>query len=262
MRRAGLVVARALKAMVEAAKPGVTTAEVDAVGAECLREAGATSNFLGYVPGPGMPPFPAVTCCSVNEEVVHGIPGDRVLTSGDLLSIDFGAVVGGFNGDAARSVCIGEVAAPVAALSTACEKALWAGIAAARLGGYIGDISAAVERSIRRSGPYGNVRDFTGHGIGHEMHMDPDVPNYGRPRSGPRIELGLCLCIEPMITLGGGRVDVLDDDWTIVTHDRSVAAHWENTITVTKKGLWVLSEEDGGEAKLAELGLPFGPLAD
>jgi methionyl aminopeptidase len=261
MRRAGLIVARSLKAMVDAVKPGITTAEVDAIGAECLRQAGATSNFLGHEPGYGVPPFPAVTCCSVNEEVVHGIPGERVLESGDLLSIDFGAVVDGYNGDAARSVLVGEVSAPVANLSQACEKSMWAGIAAARLRGSIGDISAAVERSVRRSGPYGIVRDFVGHGIGHEMHQAPDIPNYGH-RAGAAIEVGMCLCIEPMITLGTTRVDVLDDEWTIVTHDRSVSAHWENTITVTKKGLWVLSEEDGGEAKLAELGLPFGPLAD
>jgi len=262
MRRAGLVVARALDAMTTAVRPGMTTAEVDAIAVEVLREAGATSSFLGYAPGYGVPPYPAVTCLSVNDQVVHGIPSARVLQEGDLLSIDFGAIVGGFHGDAARTVGVGTVAPEVERLSRATETALWAGIAAARLGGHISDISAAVERSVKRAGRYGIVRGYTGHGIGHAMHQPPDIPNYGPPGRGPVIEPGMCLAIEPMITLGRQTTDVLDDDWTVVTADGTVAAHWENTITVTRHGVWVLTEPDGGEAALGRLGVPFGPLAD
>jgi len=262
MRRAGLVVAEALAEMTAAARPGLTTAEIDAIGADCLKRARATSNFLGYEPGYGVPPYPAVSCQSVNETVVHGIPSDRVLREGDLLSIDFGAIVDGHHGDAARSVAVGQVDPTVAALSQACQRATWAGIGAARLGGAIGQVTGAIERSIRRAGPYGIVRDFTGHGIGHAMHQPPDIPNIGQPRDNVTIQPGLCVAIEPMVTLGSARVDVLDDEWSVVTHDGSVAAHWENTITVTKTGCWVLTELDGGEAMLAELGLKFGPLAD
>jgi len=262
MRRAGLVVARALREVVAAVRPGVTTLELDTLLADVLAREGARSSFLKYEPGYGVPPYPAVSCLSVNEEVVHGIPSDRVLVSGDLLSIDFGAIVDGYHGDAARSVCVGEVSAAVDGLNRATEAALWAGIGAARLGGRVGEISNAIERSLKRAGRYGIVRDYTGHGIGHEMHQPPDVPNYGSPHAGPVIVEGLCLAIEPMATLGSGMVDVLDDEWTTVTLDGSVGAHWENTITVTKQGLWVLTEEDGGEAMLDALDLDYGPLAD
>ncbi|MDR2975330.1 MAG: type I methionyl aminopeptidase [Propionibacteriaceae bacterium] len=261
MRQAGLVVAEALTRMTGSAREGMTTNEVDAIGAEVLARHGATSNFLGYEPGYGIPPYPAVSCLSVNNEVVHGIPSDRVLKKGDLLSIDFGAIVQGYNGDAARSVIIGSADPAVVALAQATEASLWAGIGAARVGGTIGEISAAVERSVRRSGHYGIVRDFTGHGIGHHMHQPPDIPNY-RCGRGATIARGMCLAIEPMVTLGRDRVATLEDEWTVVTVDSSVAAHWENTITVTSHGLWVLTEEDGGEAMLTRLGLPFGPLAD
>jgi methionyl aminopeptidase len=270
MRRAGLVVARALRDMTDAVQAGMTTHEVDAIAVEALAHAHATSNFLGYEPGFGIAPYPAVTCLSVNNEVVHGIPSQRVLHQGDLLSIDFGAIVEGLNGDAARSVIVpgqtGQSAStPETAargrLNQATEASLWAGIGAARLGGTISDISSAVQRSLNRAGSYGIVRDFTGHGIGHHMHQDPDIPNY-RTRGGAPIRQGMCLAIEPMATLGDDNVAILDDDWTVVTVDGSDAAHWENTITVTSRGLWVLTEEDGGQAMLERLGLPFGPLAD
>lgn len=262
MRQAGLVVARALDAMVAAARAGLTTRELDAIAVETLAQEGATSNFLGYEPGYGVPPYPAVACISVNDEVVHGIPSERVLRPGDLVSIDFGAVVGGYHGDAARSVGIPDVAPAVEKLNRATEASLWAGIGAARLDGRIGDISAAVERSLRSSGRYGIVRDYTGHGIGHHMHQPPDIPNYGPSGKGPVIVPGMCLAVEPMATLGSSLTDVRDDEWTVVTADGSVGSHWENTITVTPHGLWVLTEIDGGEAMLNRLGLPFGPLAD
>ena len=262
MRKAGLVVARALQEMTTSAREGMTTSEVDAIAVEVLARAGASSSFLKYEPGYGVPPCPAVTCLSVNDEVVHGIPGPRVLKSGDLLSIDFGAIVEGLHGDAARSVGIGEVEPLVAKLNEATEKSMWAGVAAARLGGHVSDISAAVERSLRRSGRYGIVREYTGHGIGHQMHQPPDIPNYGPPGKGPVIERGMALAIEPMATLGSPRTDVLDDEWTVVTADGSVGAHWENTVTLTEHGWWVLTEVDGGEEALSRLGLPYGPLAD
>lgn len=262
MRRAGLVVARALNEMTNAARVGMTTAEIDAIAVEVLANAGATSSFLGYEPMKGIPPYPGVTCVSVNEEVVHGIPSQRVLKDGDLLSIDFGAILQGVHGDAARSVGIGTLQSDIETLSEVTRDSLWAGIGAAHLGGRIGDISNAIERSITKAGTYGIIKGFTGHGIGHNMHQPPDVPNYGPKGRGALIERGLCLAIEPMVSLGGSRTDVLDDDWTIVTTDNSVAAHWENTITVTRYGIWVLTEEDGGEEALNRLGLPFGPLSD
>ncbi len=262
MRQAGLVVARALRAMTEAVRAGMTTREVDAIAVEILAQHRATSNFKGYEPGYGVPPFPAVTCLSVNDEVVHGIPSERVLREGDLLSIDFGAIVGGCHGDAARSVIIGQGSPQVEGLNQAVEAALWAGIGAARLGGRTSEISAAIEASIKAAGSYAIVRDFTGHGIGHRLHQEPDVPNYRTGGRGPVIGAGMCFAIEPIAALGGYHVATMDDGWTVVTADSSVTAHWENTITVTARGLWVLTEEDGGEATLKRLGLPFGPLAD
>ncbi|MDR1806580.1 MAG: type I methionyl aminopeptidase [Propionibacteriaceae bacterium] len=262
MRRAGLVVAHALREMAAAVAPGVTTQDLDAIARAVLAREGAASNFLGYSPGWGMPPYPATVCTSVNDTVVHGIPGDRALASGDLVSIDFGAVVDGFHGDAAVTVAAGQASPQAQKLSDVTREALWAGIGAARLGGRVGDISAAVERSIRQQGRYGIIRDYTGHGIGTAMHMDPDVPNYGKPRKGPVIVEGLCLAIEPMVTWGSAKTAVLDDEWTIVSQDGSWAAHWEHSITVTRTGLWVLTAEDGGEAELKARGLPFGPLAD
>lgn len=263
MRRAGLVVAATHTALREAAAPGVTTGDLDALAREVLAEHGATSSFLNYGASFGYPPFPAVTCISVNEEVVHGIPGERALTTGDLVSVDFGAVVNGWHGDGAVTFGVGELAPQDQTLSDVTREAMWAGIGAARLGGRVTDISSAIERHVR-SQPrrYGILRDFTGHGIGSQMHQPPDVPNSGRPGRGPRIVPGLALAIEPMITLGSSVGVELDDEWTVVTKDGSRAAHWEHTITVTETGLWVLTSPDGGESELTARGLPFGPLAD
>ena len=263
MRRAGLVVARTHAAILNAAASGVTTRELDAVARAVLAEHGAGSSFLNYGAAWGYPPYPAVTCISVNDEVVHGIPGDRVLAEGDLVSVDFGAHLDGFHGDAAITFGIGQLDPADQALSDATRESLWAGIGAARLGGRVTDISHAIERSVR-SQPvrYGILEDYTGHGIGTAMHQPPDVPNEGRPGRGPKIVPGLALAVEPMLTRGSAVGVVTDDEWTVVTHDRSRAAHWEHTITVTKHGLWVLTAEDGGEAELRARGLPFGPLAD
>jgi methionyl aminopeptidase len=257
MRRAGLVVAAALQATVAAVRVGTTTTELDAVAAEVIRTSGATSSFLGYHG------YPAVTCISVNSEIVHGIPGARVLADGDVVSIDCGAVVDGWHGDSAVTVQVGTGTPEARAMSEATRLAMWHGIGAARPGGTIGDISAAIETYVRSLPvPYGIVEEYTGHGIGSAMHQPPDVPNLGRAGKGPRIVAGMALAIEPMLTAGDPANSVLDDDWTVVTDDGSVACHWEHTMTVTEHGTWVLTSPDGGEAMLAELGVPFGPLAD
>lgn len=239
MRRAGLVVAETLALLREAVQPGVTTAELDVLAEKSIRDAGAVPSFLGYHG------FPRTICTSVNDEVVHGIPGERMLEAGDILSIDCGAIVEGWHGDAAISVAVGEVSSERIALMRACEEALAAGIAAARVGGRLTDISAAVEATVRSRGRYGIVEDYVGHGIGTEMHQEPSVPNYGRPGKGPRLVAGMVLAIEPMITLGAEETEVLEDDWTVVSADGSVAAHFEHTVALTDDGPWVLTALDG-----------------
>ncbi|MGO4958283.1 type I methionyl aminopeptidase [Luteococcus sp. Sow4_B9] len=263
MRAAGLVVARIHEEFAKAVAPGVTTGELDALGRELLAQEGATSNFLNYGAEWGYPPYPGVACISVNEEVVHGIPGERRLQDGDIVSIDFGAIVDGWHGDAARTFLVGDVDQKARDLSEHTRQSMWAGFAAARLGGRVGDISHAIEVDIEsRDKGYGIVREYTGHGIGTAMHQPPDVPNFGKAGRGPKVTEGLVLAVEPMVTLGSEDMVTLDDDWTVVTHDGTWAAHWENTMTVTRHGIWILTELDGGEAELTARGLPFGPLAD
>ncbi|MCL2315695.1 MAG: type I methionyl aminopeptidase [Actinomycetia bacterium] len=264
MRRAGLVVAEGLAAMGAVAVPGATTADLDAAGASVLKAAGARSSFLGYGAGWGYPPYPGVACISVNDVIVHGIPGPLALHDGDIVSVDFGAIVEGWHGDAARTFVVGTGTSPeVAALIETTRLACWAGVAAVRAGAHIGDVSYAVQRAVRAPGNprYGIVMGYTGHGIGSDMHQPPDVPNQGRPRTGPRIVRGMCLAIEPMVTLGSPVVAEDDDGWTVRTADRSWAAHWENTVAVVDGGLWVLTEPDGGAAELAARGVPYAPLA-
>lgn len=263
MRAAGLVVARTLARLRSEGRPGVTTGDLDLIAREEIARAKAISSFLGYDGGYGLPPFPAVTCISVNEEVVHGVPGGRVLAEGDLVSVDFGVSIDGWHGDAAVTFGVGATTPERLRLSEVTCDALWAGIAATRSGGRIGDISQAVETRVRREPHrYGIVEEFTGHGIGTRMHMAPDVPNLGRRGRGVQLFTGMALAIEPMVTLGSPRVTTLDDEWTIATRDGSVAAHWEHTVAITTGGLWVLTAEDGGEAELTARGLDFGPLAD
>jgi len=261
MRKAGLVVSDGLEAMAAAARPGVTTLELDAVGRDVLASHGAKSSFLRYGAGLGLPPYPAVVCLSVNEQIVHGIPGPRVLRDGDILSIDFGAIIEGWHGDAARTVVVGEASPRVHELIEATRQAMWAGVAAVRVGARIGDVSAAVEASaMGHSGrKYGIIREYTGHGIGSAMHQPPDVPNWGHPHRGPRIVEGMALAIEPMLTLGTERVVEAADEWTVSTADGSWAAHWENTVAVMPEGLWVLTEPDGGEAELTTRGARYSP---
>lgn len=245
MREAGLVVAQALSLVTDAVRPGVATIELDVIAETIIRDLGAEPSFLGYHG------YPASICVSVNSEVVHGIPGPAILRDGDLVSIDCGAIVDGWHGDAAVSVPVGEVRAEVAALSELTEQALWAGLAAARNGGKLGDIGAAVQARVRQAEPdYGIVVDYVGHGIGTAMHMPPNVPNVGRRGKGPDLVTGMALAIEPMITLGSADVDILADDWTVVTADGLCAAHWEHTVAITDAGPWVLTALDGGEAQL------------
>ena len=252
MRRAGLVVGRTLELLRGSVRAGTTTAELDAIAEDHIRSSGATPSFKGYHG------FPASICTSVNDEVVHGIPGHRVLVGGDVVSIDCGAIVDGWHGDAAITVAVGDVAPEVHELMAVTEEAMWRGIGAARLGGRVTDISHAIETHVRGRGRYGILEDYVGHGIGSSMHMPPNVPNYGRPGRGPRLVEGLALAVEPMVTLGGKETDVLEDDWTVVTTDGSRAAHFEHTFTLTATGTWVLTALDGGEEQLARLGVPFG----
>jgi len=247
MREAGLVVARTLRVVAGAVRPGVTTAELDLLAEREIRAAGATPSFKGYHG------YPATICTSVNDEIVHAIPDPaRRLREGDIISIDCGAIVGGWHGDAAVTVGVGSISAEHAALLSACEAALWQGLAQARAGGRLGDISHAVEMAVTKAGPYGVVQEYTGHGIGTAMHMDPPVPNYGRPGRGPRLRAGMALAIEPMVVLGHPGTILLEDGWTVVTADRSWAAHFEHTVAITEEGPWVLTAEDGGQARLGD----------
>jgi len=261
MREAGLVVGRTLEALRTAAAPGVTTAALDELAESSIRDAGAIPSFKGYQPHPGVPPFPGSICASVNDEIVHGIPGARALRDGDVISIDCGAILDGWHGDAAITVAVGEVPDEVRELMRVCEESMWRGFAAARLGGRVSDIGSAVEAYVRSQGGYGIVEEYGGHGIGTEMHQEPHVLNYGRAGRGPRLQKGLVLAVEPMLTLGGRFTRELDDHWTVSTTDGSPAAHFEHTFTLTEEGPWVLTALDGGTSRLERPAAP-GALAD
>ena len=248
MREAGLVVAETLATVRTAVAPGITTADLDAIAEETIHRAGAVPSFKGYHG------FPATICTSLNNEIVHGIPSrKKSLRDGDIISIDCGAIVDGWHGDAAVTVPVGEVAPELYELMRVCEEAMWRGFAAARLGGRLSDISSAIEAYVRSQGPYGVVEEYVGHGIGTEMHQDPQVPNVGRPGRGPRLQKGLALAVEPMVNLGSRHTRVLEDGWTVVTRDGSASAHFEHTFTLTDDGPWVLTAADGGRARLAHV---------
>ena len=256
MHQAGLILSRALDAAVEAAAPGVTTAEVDAVFAEVLREAGATPNFLGYYD------YPATICASPNEIVVHGIPGPRVLREADIISIDGGAIVEGWHGDSARTVLMPQAGPEDRELSEITREAMWHGIAAAASAQRVGEIGAAIEDFVRAEsgGTYGIIEDYVGHGIGSAMHMAPDVPNYRTREAGPRIKPGMALAIEPMLVTGSTQTEVLEDDWTVVTLDGSHSSQWEHSVAFHRDGIWVLTAEDGGAEELARRGVRVAPI--
>lgn len=253
MRAAGLVVADTLAKLREAVRPGVSTAELDTLAEQTIRSAGAVPSFKGYQG------YPATLCTSVNNQIVHAIPSSRqVLGEGDLISIDCGAILDGWHGDAAITVGVGEVRPELTRMIEVAQDAMWAGITvaarAARSGrGRLTDISHAVERTVREAGRYGIVRGYGGHGIGTEMHQDPHVLNHGRPGRGPRLVSGLALAIEPMLTAGSPNTVELADGWTVVTRDGSVAVHVEHSIGLFDDGVLVFTAPDGGRERLGEL---------
>lgn len=250
MRKAGLVVAAVLERLSKEAGPGVTPADLDAIAREMLVQHNAQPSFLGYHG------YPAVICASVNSAVVHGIPSQTPLQDGDILSVDFGAIVDGWHGDSAVTMIIGNAAPEDVALSEATRSGMWAGLASSIVGNRLGDVGAAIENTIRQAGPYGILTDYVGHGIGTAMHMSPDVPNVGPAGRGLALVEGMAIAIEPMVTRGTHETQVLDDDWTVVTLDGSRAAHWEHTVAITADGPWVLTAMDGGAAEFAARGVP------
>jgi methionyl aminopeptidase len=254
MRRAGLVVATALAATREAVKPGISTAELDSIAEDVIRSSNAVPSFKGYQG------FPATICASVNEQVVHTIPSaGQVLREGDIISIDCGAILDGWHGDAAITVPVGEVPAELTRMIEVAQDALWAGITTAAKGviskrGRLTDVSAAIESAVRRAPRrYGIVRGYGGHGIGTEMHQDPHIHNHGRPGRGPALVPGMALAIEPMITLGSAHTLEMADGWTVVTLDGLPAVHVEHTVALFDDGVVVTTAEDGGRARLGDL---------
>jgi methionyl aminopeptidase len=252
MRRAGLLVGQTLELLRGEIRPGVTTLELDSLAEEFIRSHGGIPNFQ-LVPG-----YSHTLCTSVNDEIVHGIPSARrVLREGDLVSVDCGAELDGWNGDAAFSTVVGGAArAEDLRLIELTEEALWAGISALSVGGRLYAVGEAVEASIEAAGEadgheYGIVEEYVGHGIGRSMHEDPQIPNYGVRDRGPTVRSGFTGAIEPMVTLGDSASHVLDDDWTVSTNDGSRAAHWEHSVAVTESGLTVLTAVDGGASRLA-----------
>jgi methionyl aminopeptidase len=255
MRKAGLIVGKALELMKAAIAPGVTPLELDAIAADYLKKNNAVPSFLNYHG------YPNVICSSVNHEVVHGIPNERPLVSGDIISIDFGAIVDGWHGDSAFSIGVGEIDPADQKLMDVCEGSMWRGIAAAKVGGHLTDISHAIESYIVSQGKYGILREYGGHGIGTEMHQDPHVINYGPAGLGPELKAGLALAIEPMITRGTEKMKTLSDNWTVIASDKSNGAHFEHTFALLPDGKpFVLTAIDGGAEALGNLGVEISPL--
>jgi methionyl aminopeptidase len=254
MAAAGKVVADVHEVLHEALRPGMTTADLDELAEREIRARGAVPSFKGYRG------FPATLCTSINSEIVHGIPSPRVvLRSGDLVKIDMGAVVQGYHGDSAVTWVVGDTVPPqIGALVDTTRAALWDGLLRALDGGRLTDISAAVEQRARRAG-YGVVREYVGHGIGRALHEDPRVPNFGSPGRGAKLVEGVVLAVEPMFNAGGPDAELCEDDWTVVTADGSLSAHWEHTVAITAEGPWVLTARSDEPAfPLAEPERVFG----
>ncbi len=242
LRKANLVVSDVLDICQELARPGKTTWDMELAARAYLKRVGAKSAFRHYQPAPDMPPFPAVLCTSLNEKVVHGIPSKKeVLKEGDILSVDFGAFVQGFCGDAARTFAIGKISKVAQNLMDATREALERAIEQMVPGNRLSDVGHAVQSHVEPLG-FNVIRDFVGHGIGRQMHEPPQVPNYGSPGNGLLLQPGLVLAIEPMVTQGTYKVDVLDDGWTVVTRDRKLACHFEHSVAITEEGPFVLSK--------------------
>ena len=235
MRGAGRVVAAVLEEVGKKVRPGITTAELDDIAVSEVKKRGAEASFKGYRG------FPASICTSVNEEVVHGIPGSRVLQEGEIISLDFGALMNGFHGDAAVTVGVGKISTEAQKIIDATQGALQAGIAAARVGARLGDVSAAIQSYAEARG-FSVVREYVGHGIGRELHEDPQVPNFGVTGEGPVLQKGMTMALEPMLNAGGWRTSVAEDKWTVVTADGRLSAHFEHTIVIDENGPGILTK--------------------
>ena len=235
MRGAGWVVAAVLEEVGKKVRPGITTAELDDIAVSEVKKRGAEASFKGYRG------FPASICTSVNEEVVHGIPGSRVLQEGEIISLDFGALMNGFHGDAAVTVGVGKISTEAQKIIDATQGALQAGIAAARIGARLGDVSAAIQSYAEARG-FSVVREYVGHGIGRELHEDPQVPNFGVTGEGPVLQKGMTMALEPMLNAGGWRTSVAEDKWTVVTADGRLSAHFEHTIVIDENGPGILTK--------------------
>ena len=234
MRSAGKIVAETLLLVEEKVRPGITTAELDRIAEEFITKHGARPSFKGLYG------FPASLCISVNEQVVHGIPGGYVLRDGDIISVDCGAYINGFHGDAARTFGVGNITKEAEKLINVTKESFFKGIEYAKVGNRLTDISHEIQNYVEASG-FSVVRDFVGHGIGRVVHEDPDIPNYGRPGRGPKLVEGMALAIEPMVNVGNYKVKTLNDDWTVVTSDGSLSAHYENTIVILPDGPEILT---------------------
>lgn len=227
MRQAGQVVAKTIKVLLKEVRPGITTGELDAIAHKCMLEAGSKPSFLGYRG------FPATICTSINEEIVHGIPGKRILREGDILSLDVGAIVGGYHGDSATTVGVGKITPEAEKLLRVSEGSLTAAIRQCRAGARMGDVSWAVQQYAEGQG-FSVVKEYVGHGIGRALHEEPSVPNFGAPGKGMVLKPGMVLAIEPMVNVGEWRTRLLDDNWTVVTEDGSLSAHFEHTVAITE----------------------------
>ena len=255
MRRAGLLVRSTLDLIKSQIKAGISTSALDAIAEANIKRGGGTSNFKGYHG------FPATICVSINEEIVHGIPGERMIMPGDVVSVDCGAIVDGWHGDAAFTMIVDPIDQEQAKMLAVCEESMWVGIAAGAAGAKLSDIGHAIESYINAEGKYGILREYGGHGIGTAMHMEPHILNYGKPGNGPKIEPGMVFAIEPMITMGSERTRVLEDNWTVVTVDKSRGSHFENSYCIAPDGKpFVLTATDGGRADLARFGIEVSEL--
>jgi len=235
MRAAGRIVAEVFEVLKPLIVPGITTKELDKIAAEHIKKSGATCSFYNYSGYPGH------VCISVNDEVIHGIPGKRKLCDGDIVSVDVGACIDGYHGDAARTFAVGNISSDAKKLIEVTEASFWRGIEFARPGNRIGDISANVQKIVEENG-FSVVRDFVGHGIGSALHEEPEVPNYGTEGRGPRLISGMTIAVEPMVNIGTYQVNTLSDDWTVVTADGKLSAHYENTILITADGAEILTK--------------------
>ena len=255
MRKAGLLVRSTLETVRTNIKAGITTSALDAIAEASIKRGGGTSNFKGYHG------YPATICVSTNDEIVHGIPGDRMIMPGDIVSVDCGAIIDGWHGDAAFSVIVEPIDEIRQKMLDVCEESMWQGIAAGAQGKKLSDIGAAIEKYITSQGKYGILREYGGHGIGTSMHMEPHVLNYGRPGQGPDLVEGICLAIEPMITRGTHKTKVLGDDWTVISQDKSRGSHFENSYCIAPDGKpFVLTALDGGKSELGRLGVEISDL--